>query len=353
MCKPLYELKDIIQGDPNPEKLNIAIVLHENPDPDCIAAAMGMAKLLKVWNSEIKCTYLYSGEIAHPQNKTFVNVLNISLTNISELEKDTLGEQFSHFITVDVTPERCLPDNIECLMTIDHHRVETKRAKITDIRFVGATSSIIWEYLQKENVEFQENDEDDAIIATALSIGIKTDTANLTTENVADLDWEASQKLMGFVNRRYLSSIDNYPIPPYYFDLRRQLDKEENFRSDNGIFVGGIGYITQTKRDALPNMADERARVEGIETAFIFAIVGDHIEVSVRSVGLSVDVNALCQKIFGKQYAGGKMGAGAGKIPLGFLCPNANAPEEIKEKIWEAVKAFMIDKIFHVMSGNA
>jgi len=144
-----------------------------------------------------------------------------------------------------------------------------------------------------------------------------------------------------------------YPIPPYYFDLRRQLDKEENFRSDNGIFAGGIGYITQTKRDALPTMADERARVEGIETSFIFAIVGDHIEVSVRSVGLSVDVNALCQKIFGKQYAGGKIGAGSGKIPLGFLSPNGQVNEEVKTKIWEAVKVFMIDKIFHVMSGNA
>ena len=36
-------------------------------------------------------------------------------------------------------------------------------------------------------------------------------------------------------------------------------------------------------------------------------------------IGLAVDVNALCQKIFGKQYAGGKMGAAAGKIPMGFL----------------------------------
>ena len=138
MCKSLYELKEVIQGNNDPEKLKIAIVLHENPDPDCIASAMGMSKLLRTWTSEIRCTYLYSGEIAHPQNKTFVNVLNIGLTNISELEKETLSEQFGYFITVDVTPERCLPDDIECLMTIDHHRAETKRDKITDIRFDGA-----------------------------------------------------------------------------------------------------------------------------------------------------------------------------------------------------------------------
>jgi len=349
MSNSLLDCKQVIQE--NLSKTKIAIVLHCNPDPDCISSAMGFEKILKVWNSDIQCTYLYSGEIAHPQNKTLVNVLNINLTNITEIEN--LKEQYDFFITVDIMPERCLPEDIECLMSVDHHRVETKRSKFTDIRFVGATASIIWDYLQQENIEFQDNDDEDAIIATALLIGIKTDTANLTTENVAELDWKASQSLMGFVNRRYLSSIENYPIPPYYFELRRQLDKEENFKIDNGVFVGGIGYITQTKRDALSNMADERARVEGIETAFIFAIVDDCIEVSVRSVGLAVDVNALSQKIFGKQYAGGKQGAAAGKVPLGFLSPHAHSSEEVKDKIWEAVKSFMMDKIFHVMSGNA
>ena len=100
-------------------------------------------------------------------------------------------------------------------------------------------------------------------------------------------------------------------------------------------------------------MAEERARVEGIDTAFVFGIVNDHLEVSVRSVGLAVDVNALCQKIFGKQYAGGKMGAGAAKVPLGFFNADLNVPEEVKEKVWEAIKAIMIDKIFHIISGNA
>jgi nanoRNase/pAp phosphatase (c-di-AMP/oligoRNAs hydrolase) len=99
-------------------------------------------------------------------------------------------------------------------------------------------------------------------------------------------------------------------------------------------------------------LSEERARVEGIETAFVFAIIGDSIEVSVRSVGLSVDVNALCQKIFGKQVAGGKMGAGAAKIPLGFLALDG-ADETVRQKMWEAVKELLIYKIFHVMQGNA
>ena len=352
MCKQIEEFKTLISD--NIETIsNIGIVMHETPDPDCIASALGLCKLITSWNPDAKCTFLYSGEISHPQNKTMVNVLNIILTDIGELEN--VPEAFDAFVVVDTIPERCFgkeAKDYNCILTIDHHRVESKKSKITDIRPVGSTSSIVWEYLQKSGIEFSDKDDNDAIVATALLIGIKTDTSDLVSENVTDLDFKASQNLMSFVNRRYLSAIIDYPIPPYHFQLRSQLDQEDNIRSEAGVFVGGIGYLSPTKRDALPTMAEERARVEGIETAFVFGIVGEYIHVSVRSVGVSVDVNALCQKIFGKQYAGGKMGSGAAKIPLGFLSININAPEEVKCKLWNAVKALVMDKIFHVMKGN-
>jgi len=352
MCKQVDEFQALITE--NVETIsNIGIVMHETPDPDCIASALGIQKLITEWNADAKCTLLYSGEISHPQNKTMVNVLNVNMVDIAEVED--FANAFDAFIVVDTIPERCFGKEVKdynCILTLDHHRVESKKSKITDIRAVGSTSSIVWEYLQKAGVTFEEKNEEDATIATALLVGIKTDTSDLISENVTDLDFKASQSLMGFVNRNYLSKIINYPIPPYHFELRSQLDQEENIRTADGVFVGGIGYLSPTKRDALPTMAEERSRVEGIETAFVFGIVGDHIQVSVRSVGVSVDVNALCQKIFGKQYAGGKMGAGAAKIPLGFLGVNLNAPEEVKEKLWDAVKAMVMDKIFHVMKGN-
>ena len=74
-------------------------------------------------------------------------------------------------------------------------------------------------------------------------------------------------------------------------------------------------------------------------------MVGNNVEVSVRSVGLAVDVNSLCQKIFGKQYSGGKMGAGASKIPLSF-CSLTNASDEVKSKMWNGIKSYIIERIF-------
>ena len=39
------------------------------------------------------------------------------------------------------------------------------------------------------------------------------------------------------------------------------------------------------------------------------------------------------------------MGAGAAKIPLGFLALNPEAPLDVKTKQWEYVKSFMIDRM--------
>lgn len=351
--KTLDSLKEELESKEKIE--NIAIVMHSNPDPDCIGASLGIGKILALLVPDAQCSYWYTGEISHPQNKTMANVLSLQLTDVAEIEN--VNEAADIYICVDTLPERCLgkaegADKIKWTLAVDHHRSETKKAKIVDIRPVGATSSIVWEYLQELGIELDKNDEDDITIATALLLGIKTDTSDFVSENVADIDFEAYKHLMEYVSRRHLSAIINYPIPPYLFELRSKLDQDENIKMDNGVFVGGIGYISAAKRDALPSLSEERARVEGIETSFVFAIVGDHIEVSVRSVGLSVDVNALCQKIFGKEFAGGKMGAGAAKIPLGFLSLNGS-DEGVRHKMWEAVKELLIHKIFHVMEGNA
>lgn len=349
---PLQQLKKVI-ADMDPPLTKVAILMHHNPDPDCIAAAIGLEKILKTWNATIQCSSIYSGEISHAQNKTMVNVLNITLLHISEIEN--LKEHADVFITVDVMPERCLdkgiPEDIECLMVIDHHRSETKKAQITDIRPLGATSTIIWEYIRQEEIVFKKNNENDTIVATALLVGIKTDTADLVSENVTNLDFEAYQGLMQFVDRAKLISIVNYPIPTYQIDLRSQLDKPDNCQMDNGVYVGGIGSIAASKRDVLATLAEERSRLEDVNTAFIFAIVGDYIEISARSINLSIDIGTMCQKIFGKQFGGGKQGAGATKIPLGHLIIGVDASNELKEKQWEFIKSFVIYRIFHFLNN--
>lgn len=358
MDTPLQRFKAAIltvaKDSPSPV-IEVVIAMHDNPDPDCIGAAVGLQKLLKAWfvdipNKEVKCLFVHDGEISHNQNKTMINVLNISLIGIEKYEIAS-EDSTRLFVSVDCLPERCCLAGEEFLFSIDHHKTDTKKAKIKDIRQVGACSSIIFDYLQKEGIKFDKDNDEDRNVATALIMGIKTDTSDLASDNIDDLDFEAFKYLIGYVDQNKLSIIIRYPLPPYYFELRSKLDQEGNSMLENGIYIGGIGYIAPSKRDVLPTIADERSRVDGTNTSFIFAIVGTNIEVSVRSNGFSVDVNSLCQNIFGKEYGGGKMGAGAAKIPMGYLSVEEDSPE-LQEKMWLSIREKMFHNIMKEMSNH-
>ena len=354
MCEVLEKLKETLSKHIEPKgdglEVNdaptIAVMVHSNPDPDCIGAAKGFEKLVKHWNQEAKVIIVYEGEISHPQNKAMVKVLNISMTHRDEIGRDDkdLVNAADYFVVIDVMPERCDMGKIKPLMVVDHHPVDTKNAIIKDIRQVGSCCTMIWDYLKKSGVEFDEKSDDDSNIATAMLIGLKTDTMDLISDKVTDLDFEAFKNLLGIANRTKLASIVNYPIPSYLFGLRSRLEDEGNCLSDNGLYIGGLGYIPPNKRDALPTIAEERARTEGIDTAFIFAIVGDRIEVCVRSNSPSVDVKTLCHQIFGKAHGGGHPRAGAVKIPIPFLL-DEEMTEASMNDFWQGIRGILIGRI--------
>lgn len=340
----------------NGNNLNVVITTHACPDPDAIGSACGIKHIIKSFIPDANVQIVYFGEVSHPQNKTMIRVLNLQLVHIDEIEgglreKEDI-EKFAHaYICVDVVPDRSSVPKAEYLFVVDHHKSDTKNAQFKDIQQVGSASTLVWSYMRDLGIELDKSIEEDSNVATALVIGIKTDTSDLVTEAVTDLDFEAFKNLIEAMNQKYLAKIVNYPIPPYHFELRKRLDHDNHVITENGIFVGGIGYISPAKRDALPSIAEERARVEGIDTSFIVAIVGDNLEVSVRSSGLAIDVDKLCKKIFGKEYAGGKSGAGAARIPMGSFSV-MDEDEETQREAWDFARRLWFKRILKEMSDH-
>jgi nanoRNase/pAp phosphatase (c-di-AMP/oligoRNAs hydrolase) len=353
----IFQLKEEVEKIVSEKNdIHVAIVMHPVPDPDCIGSAYGMRRIIKEWVPDAKCSLVYSGEISHPQNRTMMNVLKLQLVNVEEIENElkTLedcNEYADVFICVDCVPERSSIPSAEYLFVVDHHKGDTKNAKIKDIRHIGACSTLVWEYMNEIQLNLDNSTEEDSNVATSLVVGIKTDTADLVTETVSDLDFEAFKNLIGPMDQKSLAKIINYPIPPYYFDLKKRLDEEGHVSCENGVFIGGIGYISPAKRDALPSIAEERARTEGVDTSFILAIVGDNLEVSVRSSGLAIDVDKIIKKIFGKSNGGGKMGAGAAKIPMGSFSV-ANEDDQTQNEAWEFSRKLWFTRILKEMADH-
>jgi nanoRNase/pAp phosphatase (c-di-AMP/oligoRNAs hydrolase) len=323
--------------------------MHFGPDPDCIGAAVGMKRIIQSWDADAKISIVHGGEISHKQNQTMVNVLNLQFTNLSEIEN--VGEFADAYVVVDVVPERCGLEDVPVLMVVDHHKGDTKNAVIKDIRLVGSASTLVWTYMDELGIVLDKTNEDDARVATAMLMGIKTDTSDLVTDAVADVDFQAYKNLIGSINQSHLATIINYPIPPYYIELRKRLDNEDHIVEGKGYVIGGIGYIHPAQRDALPSIAEERARIEGTNTSFIMAIVGSNLEVSIRSSSQSLEVHKTCQNIFGKKYSGGKPGAGAAKIPMGNFAVDEE-DDDTQAEAWEFIRKLWFKRIQREMANH-
>jgi len=306
----------------------INIIVHSVPDPDAVGSALGFGLIAKFFDIDSKI--YYDGEISHPQNKTIVNILNIAMTK-------TNSEVEGVNVCVDCTPlNSCAKD---ALLVIDHHKSTYKAKYLINKPSYGACSTIVWELIKKLDIkDFSENIE----VYTALLLGIRTDTNDLISENMSKNDFIAYQELLELADKEALQKVMNYPFPRYIYDKRLSLHKEGNYTENNGMFIGGIGFISASQKDVIAILAEEYARMESINTAVIFAIIDKKtLEISIRSSNISLDVNQMCKDLFG-EYGGGTSYKGGAKIPLLFY---TDIDEKNADSFWKTTCTHMFKKV--------
>jgi len=350
MSTTLINFDELLEG--RHKEVPIPVVIHNMPDPDAISSGMALRSLL-IHKGYKPGPVLYSGEVSHPQNRSMVTLLNLDFVrNLSEYEmvKDTdIMLVDTNNIGLDSNQQNIDPSMVNVLAVLDHHKGKHPKGAKVDSRYVGSCASILWEYLKEAGYDFSTDE--GKTLATALVVGITTDTDTLMSDNTAELDFEAFQNLKPHVDRQKLNSIMRYPLPPYLFELRQRAFQEDNKRLEESTMVSGIGVIAQAKRDALPIIADEFLRMTGVMTAVVFAIIKDdeeYIDICVRSKNQTVDVGGFLQKVFGT--GGGKQGAGRARIPLGFFSTNGNA--QVNEEIWALVNKLVHKKVFADVKGE-
>lgn len=336
-----YEDFDDFFSD-RPDDLRVCIVLQHTPDPDAVGSALGLEWILETMYG-LQSDIYYSGTISHPQNQTEVNVLDMRLKHKSDFDP----ELYSTYVTVDAVPKNTgFMDVVdEWHAVFDHHQVDLN-LDLVDIRATGSCSAIIWDYLCHFDMDFAT--ERGTLVATALLFGIVNDTHHLLTENVTELDMNAHSELIQFIDRKKFQSIVNYPLPPYLFELRALA--AENMVNEASILISYLGILSSKRRDALPIIADEFLRMEGVETVVVFCLIEGEIHASVRSRNSSVNVPNFCQKVFGPEDAGGKQGSGGAKVPIGFLY-SAEDDTEDQKKLSEFTKATITKRIIRHLSG--
>ncbi len=334
-------LKKVLSSRNKKDKKRVAIWTHPAPDPDGIGSALGLAWLIKKETGLLADIY-HEGIISHPENRSLMNVLNLSFKGgheAYEQEKDNYCMSF----TVDTTDRNLGHEGkMDITGVIDHHREKLDEGDYMFVynKQVGACATLIYDLIEESPHDMSIEDE---VQATALLFGIITDTNNLLSDNLTDDDIRAFMYFRERANGQKISEIRSYPIPSYFFDYEAVASDEDNKTEVNGALISFIGSLNEQRRDVIAYLSERMLRKEGIDTTVIVAVVGTELQASIRSRKVSLDVNEFAKKVFGIENAGGKRGIGGATVPMGYF--SIGEESQFHEDIIELAKNYTIAKI--------
>ena len=286
----------------------LAIVMHDNPDPDAIASAVALADIAAAMGVEAEPCYY--GEISHQENRAMVNLLEFDLRNL-DLRSPLDYEAFALVDHSRPGVNDQLPPDLTVDIVIDHHPPRGPvSGRFVDLReMAGATSTVLTEYLERLV------DEIDPRTATALLFGIRVDTKDFTRE-VSALDFSAAATLLPHVDTRALNRIEE---PTVDGETMNTIARAIKNRSRHGsVVVSSAGEITS--RDALPQAADQLLTIEGVRTTLVFGFMDQQVFLSARSRGGSVDLGETMRDAFAPiGSAGGHSDMAGAQLEIGVL----------------------------------
>lgn len=287
---------------------DLAIVVHDNPDPDAIASALALQKIADSF--DVRSSILYHGEIGHQENKAFVNLLGIDLNRMEEHDIS----DFDDIAMVDCAvpgANNILSSGMHLGIVIDHHPLgETEiDAEFIDIRpNVGASATILTKYLQELNIEIESE------LATALLYGIRTDTLDFR-RNTDSADLSAAAFLYPLADHDILDQLERPSMSIETLDILGEAIL--NRQVIGSYLMTNVGVVRD--RDTLPQAADYLLNLEGVSTSIVFGVSEERIFLSGRSNDIRINLGEVLKRAFGEEAAGGHANAAGAQIPLGVF----------------------------------
>ncbi|MEF8855895.1 MAG: bifunctional oligoribonuclease/PAP phosphatase NrnA [Haloplanus sp.] len=289
----------------------LTVVCHNNPDPDCLSSALALGRIAAAAGIDER-RILYSGQISHQQNRAFVNLLDLDLRPFDpETVQDRPDGSLLAFVDHAVPgANNEVPPGTPIDVVIDHHPAEDIDARFVDHReAVGATATILAEYVTELDVPM------DATLATALSFAIRRETLGFL-RGATPAEYEVVLSLYGWTDRDLLRRLSTPSVSGATIDAIA--DAIRNRVVSGSTLLTHVGHTNE--RDALPQAADYLATLEGVETAVVFGIVDDAVQLSARTSDPRVHIgHALGTAFDDVGSAGGHREMGGGEIPLGIF----------------------------------
>ncbi|HSJ53828.1 MAG TPA: bifunctional oligoribonuclease/PAP phosphatase NrnA [Anaerolineae bacterium] len=328
------------------------VVLHDYPDPDAIASAYAHRLISAEYNIDVDV--LYSGRISHQQNLALVNVLGSDLIAF-EAKQEMSAYDGAVFLdnqgtTVDAIVLALQGASVPILAVVDHHENQDRlQAEFSDIRSVGATSTIYADYIEQGALEMDGGRKEHVAAATGLIHGILSDTGGFVRAGAQD--FRAAAFLSRFRDAELLEQVLSQARSKRSMDI---IERALSSRLISESFsIAGVGYLRAQDRDAIPLAADFMLTEENVHTAIVYGIVRDSedqemVVGSLRTAKLTLNPDRFIKELFGRNsdgnyFGGGKPTAGGFAIPIGFLSGEQSEEyDELKWRIYDAQVKYKI-----------
>jgi nanoRNase/pAp phosphatase (c-di-AMP/oligoRNAs hydrolase) len=283
----------------------IAIIVHDNPDPDCLASALALRHLIAV-KANRDAVITFSGIIGRSENLAMATELEIPLTPLGIIDLN----EYPVRCLLDTQPgtgNNSLPAGMKVDIVIDHHppRKGSEGCRWADIRpDYGVTATILYEYLISQNIYIGTK------LATALFYAIKSETQDLGRE-AGRPDREAYLSLFPLTNKKLLYGITHPKLPKEYFLMMDEALR--NSRIYGSVLISNLFQLSFP--EVVAEMADLFLRLEGIDTTLCIGLYGSDVVLSMRTLRHDLNAGEVIRKIVsGMGAAGGHGSTAGGKI---------------------------------------
>lgn len=319
----------------------VSVLMHPNPDPDAMGAALGVAHLADRVDTE--SSIQYPGEIRHQENRSFRTVLDLDLDRIERAE-DIASETV---ILVDHNEPRGFEgaERVRPEAVIDHHPGSGEGKRFTDVRpEYGAASTILAEYLDALGVEAGESTDDDSDpmppeIASGLLYGILADTGHLTN-GASPAEFEASAYLSSGIDPDLLDRIANPQVDAETLEVKARAITDRVVR--NPFAVSDVGELSNV--DAIPQAADELLHLEGVSAVVVSGRKDGTLFLSGRSRDDRVHMGRVLEAVLEDipmSGGGGHARMGGGQISIdhmeGIGPSDGVSMEELHDRLFTAM----------------
>lgn len=305
------DLIELCQGYP------VYIQTHNFPDPDAIASAFGLQKLLEMYG--VKSVLCYDGRIDRLSAYKMLEEFQIQIFPYESLVSDM--RETDRIICVDTQKHAgnvtdFVGDEVAC---IDHHPTFVQvEYRYQDVRITGACATLIAEYYMLLG---KKPDKD---VATALLYGLKMDTLQFT-RGVTELDIKMFGFLFPACDEEKLAELERNNME--FSDLKAYGAAIESIQLYD---KAGFSFIPFSCQDALIAIISDfiLALVE-VEVAVVASFRENGVKLSVRSEDPDIHAgNLLHAALKGIGNGGGHASMGGGFIGWEHLPESGRYPED-------------------------